>query len=91
MSLKQLYQRFRNWQRQPLSYKEISSELRCCCNCGQEYAGAFCPRCGQKAKAGRITWTTVRNGLLDLFGLGSRESWQAESQICEMVLTQGWG
>ena len=72
MSLKQLYQRFRNWQRQPLSYKEISSELRCCCNCGQEYAGAFCPRCGQKAKAGRITWTTARNGLLDLFGLGSR-------------------
>jgi predicted amidophosphoribosyltransferase len=49
MSLKQLYPRFRNWQRQPLSYKEISSELRCCCNCGSEMENDYCPRCGQNA------------------------------------------
>jgi len=72
MSQKQLYGRFLKWQQQPLSYEELSSELHCCSNCGQEYAGAYCPRCGQKARAGRITWTTVRNGLMDLFGLGSR-------------------
>lgn len=72
MSLKQLYRRFRDWQRNPCKYEEIGSEMHCCCNCGQEYAGAFCPRCGQKAKAGRITWETVRDGLMDLFGLGSR-------------------
>ncbi len=72
MSMKQLYQRFRYWQRNPLSYKEIGSEMHCCCNCGQEYAGAYCPRCGQKARAGRITWTTIRNGLMDVFGLGGR-------------------
>lgn len=72
MSLKQLYGRFRNWQRQSLSYEEIGSEMHCCCNCGQEYAGTYCPRCGQKARAGRITWTTIRNGLMDLFGLSNR-------------------
>ncbi len=72
MSLKQLHRRFRDWQRNPSKYEEIGSEMHCCCNCGQEYAGAYCPRCGQKARAGRITWTTVRNGLMDLFGLGSR-------------------
>lgn len=72
MSMNQLYRRFRDWQRNPLSYKEIGGEMHCCCNCGQEYAGAYCPRCGQKARAGRITWTTIRNGLMDLFGLGGR-------------------
>ena len=72
MSLKQLYWRFRNWQRNPSKYEEIGSEMHCCCNCGQEYAGAYCPRCGQKSSAGRITWNTVKNGLMDLFGLGSR-------------------
>ena len=72
MSLKQLYRRFRDWQCNPCKYEEIGSEMHCCFNCGQEYAGAYCPRCGQKARAGRITWITVKNGLMDLFGLGSR-------------------
>ena len=72
MNLKQLYRRFRDWQRNPSKYEEIGSKMHCCCNCGQEYAGAFCPRCGQKARAGRITWNTVKNGLMDLFGLGRR-------------------
>ena len=72
MRLKLLYQRFLDWQHNPYKYEEIGSEMHCCCNCGQEYAGAYCPRCGQKAKAGRITWTTIRNGLMDLFGLGGR-------------------
>jgi hypothetical protein len=72
MLLKQLYQRFRDWQRNPRQYSELGSETHCCNNCGQEYAGSFCPRCGQKARAGRITWATVRSGLMDLFGLGGR-------------------
>lgn len=72
MSLKQLYRRFRDWQRNPSKYEEIGSEMHCCSNCGHEYAGAYCPRCGQKSSAARITWNTVKNGLMDLFGLGSR-------------------
>ncbi len=72
MLLKRLYQRFRDWQRNPRQYSELGSETHCCNNCGQEYAGSFCPRCGQKARAGRITWATVRSGLMDLFGLGGR-------------------
>ena len=71
-SLKALYQRFKAWQREPCKYEEIAGETHCCCNCGQEYAGAYCPRCGQKERAGRITWKTVRSGLMDLFGLGGR-------------------
>ena len=72
MGFKALYQRFRKWQISPLHYEELGSETYCCCNCGQEYAGAYCPRCGQKARAGRITWSIVRRGLMDVFGLGGR-------------------
>ena len=43
-----------------------------CVNCGHEYKGNFCPACGQKATAGRITWDTVRSGVMDVWGLGSR-------------------
>ena len=51
---------------------EIGDELHVCVNCGHEYKGNFCPACGQKATAGRITWNTVRCGVMDVWGLGSR-------------------
>ena len=51
---------------------EIGDEVHACVNCGHEYQGNFCPACGQKATAGRITWDTVRNGVMDVWGLGSR-------------------
>ena len=70
--LKEKYRRFRNWQINPFHYGELDGETHRCCNCDQEYAGAYCPRCGQRVMAGRITWTTVRKGLMDVFGLGGR-------------------
>ena len=72
MILKRLYQRFRDWQRNPHQYTGLGSETHCCNNCGQEYAGAYCPRCGQKARAGRITWNVASQGVMDVWGLGGR-------------------
>ena len=51
---------------------EIGDAVHSCANCGHEYQGNFCPACGQKATAGRITWDTVRCGVMDVWGLGSR-------------------
>ena len=51
---------------------EVGDEVRSCVNCGHEYRGNFCPACGQKSTAGRITWDTVRSGVMDVWGLGSR-------------------
>ena len=51
---------------------EIGDEMHTCANCGHEYQGNFCPACGQKATAGRISWETVRSGVMDVWGLGSR-------------------
>ena len=70
--IKEIYRRFKAWQRKPREYVPIGDTQHTCANCGQEYAGAFCPRCGQKATAGRITWATVHNGMMDIFGLGGR-------------------
>ena len=55
-----------------VSSTEISDEMHACSNCGHEYKGNYCPACGQKATAGRITWDTVRRGVMDVWGLGSR-------------------
>ena len=55
-----------------VSSTEFGDEMHTCANCGHEYQGNFCPSCGQKATAGRITWNTVRNGVMDVWGLGSR-------------------
>ena len=71
-SVKKLYQRFKAWQREPRSYQDCGNEAHCCANCDFEYVGAFCPRCGQKARAGRITWSTVHRGIMDVWGLGGR-------------------
>ena len=54
------------------SSTEIGDEVHACANCGHEYKGHYCPACGQKAKAGRITWETVRCGVMDVWGMGSR-------------------
>ena len=51
---------------------ETGDEGHTCVNCGLYYKGNFCPACGQKATAGRITWGTVRSGVMDVWGLGSR-------------------
>lgn len=71
-SIRELHKRFKAWQSNPQRFSPLDSESHRCLNCDQEYTGRFCPRCGQKASAGRITWDTVRNGMLDIFGLGSR-------------------
>lgn len=70
--LKSAYQRFAEWQREPRNYETLDPEIRHCSNCGQEHAGNFCPRCGQRVAAGRITWKVVRQSVMDVWGLGGR-------------------
>ena len=70
-SLQEKYHRFRQWQRQPFEYHD-SHDHHGCCNCGAESENNYCPRCGQKAVYGPITWHSVWQGLLDVWGVGSR-------------------
>ena len=70
--LREKYQRFRQWQDRPSDFRIESDEEHTCQCCGYHYTGNFCPCCSQKAGVGRISWKSVRQGIMDIWGLGSR-------------------
>ena len=70
-SLKEKYQRFRQWQENPFRYRD-SHARHVCCNCGAESDNNYCPRCGQKSVHGPLTWQSVWQGVLDVWGVGTR-------------------
>ncbi len=72
MNLREKYQRFRAWQLNPFDYTNHSVHTERCVNCGTEFSDNFCPRCGQKAGVGPIGWTTVRQGVMLVWGMDSR-------------------
>ena len=63
--------RFRQWQEHASDYHRSSEEHVCRC-CGDTFVGNFCPTCGQKATAGAFSWDTVRQGVMDVWGMGTR-------------------
>jgi len=68
--LKVLWQRFRQWQQEPLHYKPLTDEKHVCLNCKQEFVGMFCPRCGQKAMTeAHVGWKSVRDNFFITFDL----------------------
>ena len=71
MSLKDLYRRFRAWQVEPFRYED-ALEQHTCSNCGHNYEGDFCPVCGQKNDVGRVSWKSVGQELVKMWGMESR-------------------
>ncbi|MBO4803390.1 MAG: DUF3667 domain-containing protein [Muribaculaceae bacterium] len=69
--IKEKYQRFRRWQENPFDFQD-SHHPHKCCNCGGESDNNYCPRCGQKAVYGPITWKSVWQGVMDVWGVGTR-------------------
>ena len=69
--IKEKYRQFRRWQEKPFEYHD-SHGHHVCCNCGAECDNNFCPRCGLKATSGPVTWRSVWQGVLDVWGVGSR-------------------
>lgn len=67
-----LKERYHRWRLNPFKYEEIKLEAHHCNNCDLDYDGDYCPRCGQKGSAGRIGWNTIREGVMDIWGLGNR-------------------
>ncbi|MBO4803397.1 MAG: DUF3667 domain-containing protein [Muribaculaceae bacterium] len=70
--VKEEYSRFKQWQEQPFDYTYDSERSQHCNNCGHEFTGNYCPVCSQKAGAGRIGWRSVHQGIMDIWGLGTR-------------------
>ncbi len=49
-----------------------SEEEHRCNNCGLTFTGHYCPTCSQRAGLGPIGWQSVRQSVMDIWGLGSR-------------------
>lgn len=71
-SLKEKYQWFREWQKQPYQVKPLSAEEHDCATCGTHYRGNYCPRCGQASTVGRYSFKNAFLLFLDVWGLGNR-------------------
>lgn len=91
--LKQLFARFRAWQRNPFHSKPMAREVHHCLNCGQDFEGNFCPSCGQKANVGRLGWKSVMEKVFDVWDMekGSLPTtlwhllWRPGYMICDYL------
>ena len=72
MNLKELYHRFRIWQKTPTRNWDKDAVTHRCPNCDHEFTGNYCPLCGQQAGVGRITWPWVWRSILEVWGMDSR-------------------
>ena len=70
--MKMKYRRFRAWQENPFRYAMNEEETHRCCNCDREFVGNFCPQCGQKSTLGALNWASVRENVMEIWGMGSR-------------------
>lgn len=77
--LKEKIRRFKQWQQDPVIFINSKEEHRCNC-CGTTFSGNYCPCCSQKADCGSIGWHSVRQSVMDIWGLGTRSflfsAWQ---------------
>ena len=70
---KHYYRRFCRWQQSVPHYtNRYEGVVQTCHNCGHEFAGNFCPICGQRAELGRVGWNSVKENIAVLWGLDSR-------------------
>ena len=72
MSFKKKLEKFHRWQRDPKYFSPNREKKNHCQCCGEDFAGNYCPTCGQRATLGPINWESVRTGLMDVWGLGGR-------------------
>ena len=72
--IKERQGRLERWQRDSLRHvpTTASGETRHCHCCEHDYVGNYCPTCGQRAGTKRITWDTLKSGVMDVWGMGSR-------------------
>ena len=55
-TLREYYNRLKQWQQKPFDYEFTTDELHHCNNCGHDFKGNYCPYCSQKDGEGPIGW-----------------------------------
>ncbi|MBO4730289.1 MAG: DUF3667 domain-containing protein [Bacteroidaceae bacterium] len=72
MTFRQVYMRFKAWQRHPYTYQFKDQALHRCANCGHTFRGNYCPCCSQQAGVGRVTWAALKQNIMMVWGMESR-------------------
>ncbi len=72
MTLKERYKRFKAWQLEPFDWSYDENERHHCENCGNDFAGKFCPHCAQKAGLKKVSWKSVLQSTAEVWGMGNR-------------------
>ena len=72
MTLKERYKRFKAWQLEPFDWSYDENERHHCANCGNDFAGKFCPHCSQKAGLKKVSWKSVFQSTAEVWGMGNR-------------------
>jgi hypothetical protein len=70
------------WPQSLATYTYDASTEHHCPNCGHDYAGNFCPHCGQKSNMQRFTWKSMLTGILDVWDLSGRSVPSTLLQLC---------
>ena len=86
MNIKERYQQFHKWQKNPIKY-EKSNVVHQCVNCEEEFVGDYCPTCGQKWNTGPVSWSNLFQEWMDLWGLGNRS---LPYTIIQLMLRPGY-
>lgn len=86
MTIKERYQQFRQWQKNPVKYKRCN-EVHQCVNCEDEFVGDYCPTCGQKWNTGPVSWKNLFQEWMGLWGLGNRS---LPYTIIQLLLRPGY-
>lgn len=72
IKLKDWWTRYKAWQLNPFDYSFDDTETHQCANCEHEFIGTYCHYCGQKYNVGRITWNSIWQEFLNVWGIGGR-------------------
>ena len=79
--LKALDLRYDRRQQERDTIPGIDVTMRKCTNCGCEYAGRYCPQCGQVGTWDRYTWKQAFFNFLDIWGLGNRPMFRTIKEL----------
>lgn len=85
-TLRTNHRRFRRWQQKPVRYQRDQTE-HVCNNCGNRFKGSYCPVCSQSARLGRVSWLSLWQNIVLLWGLDSRS---AVNTLLQLFLRPGW-
>lgn len=77
----------RQWQKKPFEYEFATNEEQHCNNCDHTFKGNYCPYCSQKAGEGYIGWDSVRQSVMDVWGLGSHS---LPNTVLQLLIRPGY-